>query len=347
MKKPRPAAPPPSPLFSPFVWGLLGVFVVGLGLGVGAVFLLGDDTAGMAWVDGGEFVMGNDKFPEAKPQRRVKVDGFWIDKTEVTNAQWKKFVAATNYVTVAERVPTREQYPTAPPENLVAGSLVFSPPADLTEAECQTCLENNSWHEWWKYVKGADWKHPTGPDSTIDGKDDHPVVHVAFEDCLAYCKWANKRLPTEAEWEYAARGGLEKKPYYWGDEQKPDGKHMANTWQGRFPQEDAGADGFKGVAPVAQFPANAFGLHDMSGNVWEWCADHYQHGAYRTGEYLNPKGPDRSIDPTGRGEPKRVIRGGSFLCADNYCIRYMAGARHHASTDTGTNHTGFRCVRSK
>ncbi len=351
-KQAAPAAPlslkKPAGLSRPFLWGTLGVFLIGISLGIAAVFVLRDDYSGMVWIEGGEFVMGNDKFPEARPLHKVSVDGFWMDRTEVTNAQWKKFVAATGYVTIAEQTPTKEQYPTAPPENLVAGSLVFSPPLDLPDAECQTCLDNNSWHLWWKYVPGANWRHPLGPDSDIEGKDNYPVVHIAYEDAVAYCKWANKRLPTEAEWEFAARGGLEQKPFYWGDVKYPDGQHMANTWQGKFPKEDTGEDGFKGIAPVAQFPANGFGLYDLSGNVWEWTNDWFRQNAYENGESINPQGPAYSIDPRqGQHERLRVTRGGSFLCADNYCVRYMAGARHHGAIDTGTNHTGFRCVRSR
>jgi formylglycine-generating enzyme required for sulfatase activity len=335
-------------LSKPLIWGLLAALLIGVGIGVSIAMFSADDFAGMVWLEGGEYVMGTDdpRFQDAAPAHKVRVDGFWIDATEVTNAQWKKFVAATDYKTIAERTPTAEQYPNAPPENLVAGSLVFRPPLDLTEQECADCVAGNKFQRWWKYVHGANWRHPEGPGSEPLG-DDYPVVHIAFDDALAFCKWANKRLPTEAEWEFAARGGLHRKPYYWGDEKRPGGKWMANTWQGRFPARDTGDDGFAGLAPVKSFPPNPWGLYDMSGNVWEWCADWYRADYYRISDYDNPKGPAYSIDPCGHNEPKRVLRGGSYLCADTYCVRYMAGARNHGAPDTGQSHTGFRCVRSR
>lgn len=352
MKKhssPAPHTPAPAPPKSPAssLWlGLVGLLLIGVGIGVGAAFLFGDDTTGMVWIPGGEFVIGAEKFPESQPLRKVRVDGFWMDTTEVTNRQWRKFVEATGYVTIAERTPTAEEYPNAPPENLVAGSLVFSPPTDLTDADRDAALKTNRWDVWWRYVHGANWKHPLGPDSSIEGKDDYPVVHIAYQDAVEYCKWAKKRLPTEAEWEFAARGGLNQKPYYWGDEKLVDGKHMANTYQGKFPMEDSGEDGFKGLAPVKQYKPNAYGLYDMSGNVWEWCSDWYRQDTYKHIDPVNPQGPEYCIDPRqGLNESLRVTRGGSFLCADEYCIRYMAGSRHHGAIDTGTNHTGFRCVR--
>jgi formylglycine-generating enzyme required for sulfatase activity len=259
-----------------------------------------------------------------------------MDKTEVTNAQFEKFVKATGYVTVAERAPTKEEFPTAPPENLVAGSVVFSPP--------KTAVPLDSHYRWWNYVKGANWRHPAGPGSEC--KPNEPVVQIAFDDVLAYCKWAGKRLPTEAEFEYAARGGLEKKPYVWGDEFTPGGKWMANTFQGHFPDKNTGDDGFLAAAPVGSFPANAFGLFDMAGNVWEWCSDWYRPG-YSADPQRNPQGPTTSFDPSEPGTQKRVHKGGSFLCTPQYCTRYEPGGRGKGEPDTGTNHLGFRCVQSQ
>jgi formylglycine-generating enzyme required for sulfatase activity len=335
-------------LSRPLVWGLLAILGVGIGIGVTMALLSADDNTGMVWVEGGEFWMGVDdsRFPDAWPIHKVRVDGFWIDTTEVTNGQWKKFVDATGYKTIAERTPSRKQFPGVAPEELVPFSGVFHPPPGLSEVECEECLRSGECDRWWKRVPGANWMHPGGPDTEILG-DDYPVVHIAYDDALAYCEWAKKRLPTEAEWEYAARGGLDRKPYYWGDEKRPGGKWMANTWQGPFPTKDTGEDGFAGVAPVKSFPPNAFGLYDMSGNVWEWCSDWYRPDYYRHSEYDNPKGPEYSIDPHGSNDPVRVQRGGSYLCADSYCVRYMAGARHQGAIDTGLSHTGFRCVRSR
>ena len=269
------------------------------------------------------------------------VDGFWMDKTEVTNEQFERFVKATVYVTLAERVPTREEFPTAPPENLVAGSVVFTPPATAV------ALDNH--FQWWNYVKGANWRHPTGPKSDLKGQEKHPVVHIAYDDALAYCQWAGKRLPTEAEFEYAARGGLERKVYAWGDEFQPGGKWMANTFQGHFPDKNTGEDGFAGTAPVGSFPANGHGLYDMAGNVWEWTSDWYRPDFYQTladagGVARNPQGPATSFDPSEPGTKKRVLKGGSFLCTDQYGKRYEPGGRGKGEPDTGTNDLGFRCV---
>ncbi len=310
---------------------------------------------GMVWIPGGEFDMGavvngqgSAEMPmpsnDAEPVHRVRVDGFWMDKTEVTNEQFAKFVAATGYVTIAERAPTKEEFPDAPPENLVAGSVVFAPP------DHEVSLKN--YYEWWSYVKGTNWRHPLGPQSDIKGKEKYPVVQIAYPDAQAYAKWAGKRLPTEAEFEFAERGGLARKTYAWGDEFRPNGKFMANTFQGKFPVHDTGDDGFVGIAPVAQYPANGYGLYDMAGNVWEWCsdwyrADYYQELAKAGGVAANPKGPDSSFDPAEPNEPKRVQRGGSFLCTDQYCCRYIVGTRGKGEINTGTNHLGFRCVRSE
>ena len=309
---------------------------------------------GMGWIPGGEFSMGC-KLPstnyctsatmnavnDAQPIHRVYVDGFFMDRTDVTNEQFGKFVAATGYVTIAERTPTKEQFPTAAPENLVAGSPVFTPTA--------TTVPLNDYLQWWRYVPGANWRHPTGPSSDLAGKENYPVVQVAYLDAEAYAKWAGKRLPTEAEWEFAARGGLSGKTYAWGDVFRPDGKWMANTYQGQFPVKDTGEDGYAGIAPVAQFPPNSYGLYDMAGNVWQWCSDWYRPDYYARLRFAgvlvahNPQGPDASYSP-GDDQPQRVQRGGSFLCTDQYCTRYMMGTRGKGDIDTGNDNVGFRCV---
>jgi len=308
---------------------------------------------GMAWIPGGEFSMGANDPPDmddvgmkaardARPIHRVYVDGFYIDKTDVTNAQFAEFVQATQYVTVAERKPQAEDFPGAPPENLVAGSVVFAPPVHPVP------LDN--YLQWWTYVKGANWRHPLGPQSDIKGKENYPVVQVAYEDALAFAKWAGKRLPTEAEWEFAARGGQAGRPFVWGDDFRPHGKWMANTFQGHFPDTDSGNDGYVGIAPVAQFPPNPYGLYDMAGNVWQWTSDwyrpdYYQELAAAGGVARNPRGPDSPFDPSEPGERKKVHRGGSFLCTDQYCSRYILGTRGKGEVSTGTNHLGFRCVK--
>jgi formylglycine-generating enzyme len=309
----------------------------------------------MVWIPGGEFAMGaadpralphggHDPMEDARPIHRVYVDGFYMDATEVTNDQFARFVAATGYVTVAERAPTQEEFPEAPPENLVAGSVCF--------AAAQTSVPLDDHYRWWTYVHGASWRHPGGPESSLEGRGSYPVVHVAYPDAAAYAAWAGKRLPTEAEWEFAARGGLSGKPYAWGDELKPGGKWMANVYQGRFPVkgEDTAEDGFAGIAPVAQFPPNGYGLYDVAGNVWEWTADWYRADTYATlaaagGVAHNPRGPESGLDPAEPTEPKRVHRGGSFLCTDQYCTRYMIGTRGKGEVNTASNHLGFRCVK--
>jgi formylglycine-generating enzyme required for sulfatase activity len=270
------------------------------------------------------------------------VDGFWMDATEVSNAQFSKFVEATKYETVAERTPRAEDFPGAPPENLVAGGVVFSPPSHPVPL--------NDHLQWWSYVKGANWRHPEGPASSVIGRDKYPVVQVAYEDAVAYATWAAKRVPTEAEWEFAARGGLSAKLYPWGDQFRPGGKSMTNSHQGHFPDRDDGEDGFRGLAPVAQFPANGYGLYDVAGNVWEWVSDWYRPDYYAElaaagGVARNPRGPATSYDPAEPNEKKRVHRGGSFLCTDEYCSRYMVGTRGKGEASTGTNHLGFRLVR--
>ena len=261
---------------------------------------------------------------DSRPVHRVYVDGFWMDKTDVTNAEFAKFVAATHYVTEAEKTPKAEDFPGAPPENLVAGAVVFSPPNQAVPLTDQ--------YQWWSYVKGANWRHPNGPDSDIKGKENYPVVDVSYDDALAYATWAGKRLPTEAEWEFAARGGLTGKPFVWGDTFRPDGKYMANTFQGHFPNKNTSDDGFNATSPVTKFPANGYGLYDMAGNVWQWTSDWYRPDYYKhlaaSGTIThNPTGPDDSFDPAERGVAKRVMRGGSYLCTDQYCSRYMVGTR--------------------
>jgi formylglycine-generating enzyme required for sulfatase activity len=296
----------------------------------------------MVWIPGGEFWMGAEEFPDAQPWHRVSVDGFWMNKTEVTNDQFAKFVKATKYMTVAEQAPRAEDFPGAPPENLVAGSVVFSPPDHPVKL--------NNHFQWWSYVKGANWRHPEGPKSTLKDRGSYPVVHIAYQDAEAYAKWAGKRLPTEAEFEFAQRGGMERKPYAWGNELNPGGKFMANTFQGHFPEKNTKEDGHERAAPVASFPPNPYGLYDMAGNVWEWTSDWYRHDYYQTlvsqGPLArNPQGPSDSFDPSEPGVKKKVHRGGSFLCTDQYCARYIAGGRGKGEPDTGTNHVGFRLVR--
>jgi formylglycine-generating enzyme required for sulfatase activity len=301
----------------------------------------GSAPEGMVWIPGGEFWMGVDDqhFPDAQPVHLVRVDGFWMDRTEVTNAMFAEFVQATGYVTVAEKPPDAKDFPGVPAEDLVAGAPVFTPP------EQDVPLDRPL--SWWRYVPGADWRHPEGPGSTIEGRENHPVVHVCWHDAVAYAQWAGKRLPTEAEWEFAARGGLDRKKYSWGDELRPGGQWQANIWQGRFPRENTQEDGFARTAPVGSFPANGYGLVDMAGNVWEWCSDWYHPEYYRVSPRRNPQGPERSFDPHEPRIPKRVQKGGSFLCSDLYCVRYMPGTRGKGAPDTGQSHVGFRCVRGR
>jgi sulfatase modifying factor 1 len=309
--------------------------------------------AGMAWIPGGEFSMGAMDPPatdhvamhgadDARPIHRVYVDSFWIDKTDVTNEEFARFVRATGYVTIAELKPAAEDFPGAPPENLVAGSVVFSPPDHPVPL--------NNHFQWWSYVKGANWRHPEGPESDLKGREKYPVVQVAYPDAQAYATWAGKRLPTEAEWEFAARGGLAGKLFPWGDQFQPSGKWMANTFQGKFPVSDTADDGHSGLAAVAQYPPNGYGLYDMAGNVWQWTSDwyrpdYYQQLAAAGGLARNPQGPDTPYDPSEPNEQKKVHRGGSFLCTDQYCSRYVVGTRGKGEISTATNHLGFRCVR--
>ena len=295
----------------------------------------GPAPPGMVWIPAGEFWMGSDepKFTDARPWHRVRLSGYWIDKTLVTNAQFARFVAATHYVTVAERKPKAEDYPNAQPELLVPGSVVFTPPSHPVP------LDNGM--QWWAYVPGANWRHPQGPSSTIKGLANYPVVHIAYEDAEAYAKWAGKRLPTEAEWEKAARGGLAGKRYPWGDELTLRGQHRCNIWQGPFPHSNTGEDGYLGTAPVKAYRPNAFGLHNMVGNVWEWCADWFD------ATYHVSDSPLSRVNPVGPPEgTARVMKGGSYMCHDSYCNRYRVAARTSNTPDSSAGHLGFRCVLS-
>ncbi|BDD09893.1 hypothetical protein FUAX_23250 [Fulvitalea axinellae] len=307
---------------------------------------------GMILIPAGQFTMGGNNEqarPDELPRHEVKVSSFLMDATEVTNQQFKEFVDATGYITIAERKPVWEEIkkqlppgtPKPPEEALVASSLVFRQPANDQRINHPT--------EVWEWRQGADWKHPQGPGSDIKGKMNHPVVHVAWEDAHAYAQWAGKRLPTEAEWEWAARGGLKDNVYPWGNEKVEEGSLKTNNWQGQFPYTNTATDGFTGSAPVKSFAPNGYGLYDMAGNAWEWTADWYRPDYYQTladeGLATDPKGPVQSYDPTEPTVPKKVTRGGSFLCHDSYCSGFRVAARMRTSPDTGLNHTGFRCVK--
>jgi len=295
------------------------------------------DTTGMVWVGGGAFLMGSDEFADARPVHEVHVKGFWMDKHEVTNAEFARFVEATGYKTVAERPLNPADFPGVPLDKLVPGSAVFTPPMQ------KVSLDNPL--QWWQYVNGANWKNPEGPGSSINGRENHPVVHISHEDASAYAQWAGKRLPTEAEWEYAARAGKsDQSPYYWGTELKPGNQWQANIFQGNFPEGNTREDGYDFAAPVGSFAPNPLGLYDMDGNVWEWCADFYRPDYYRVSPKENPAGPSDSHDPDEPGAVKYVQRGGSFLCSDQYCIRYKAGSRGKGEASSGSNNLGFRCV---
>jgi formylglycine-generating enzyme len=299
----------------------------------------GPAPEGMVWIPGGQYWMGanDDAMPDARPVHLVTVDGFWMDETEVTNAQFAKFAEATGYLTVAERKPDAKDYPGADPAMLVPGSIVFTPTKQPVP------LDNHM--AWWRYVPGANWGHPEGPESDLKGRENHPAVHICWDDAVAYAKWAGKRLPTEAEWEFAARGGLDRKRFIWGDELLPKGKWQVNNWQGHFPNENICGDGFERTAPVRSFEPNGYGLYDMAGNVWEWCSDWYRPDYYAESAGQNPKGPASSFDPLEPTVPKRVQRGGSFLCSDLYCVRYLPGARGKGAPDSAASHVGFRCVQ--
>jgi len=307
---------------------------------------MAETPKGMAWVPDGEFQMGsNDFYPEERPVHEVGVDGFWMDEHPVTVAEFRRFVKATGYVTWAERAPDPADYPEADLEILVPGSLVFhrtSGPVDLDD-----------YRNWWSWTPGAQWRYPEGPESTLHGRERHPVTHVSYADAEAYAGWAGKVLPSEAEWEFAARGGLEGKVFVWGDEFAPKGKMMANTWQGEFPWQNLELDGFVGTSPVKTFPPNGYGLYDMAGNVWEWTSDFFTSAHPNEEEHpccapRNPRvtSPDQSlyVDEPGAHIPRRVTKGGSHLCAPNYCLRYRPAARQGEAVDTSTAHIGFRCV---
>ena len=301
---------------------------------------------GMVWIPGGTFLMGSDRFyPEERPAHRVAVDGFWMDEHPVTNVEFRRFIKATGYVTLAERAPNPDDYPGIDPALLVPGSLVFRQP--------QRRINTNDYRLWWAYVPGACWKYPGGAGSTLDGRDRHPVVHVAYEDAEAYAAWAGKSLPTEAEWEFAARGGLEGAAYVWGDEFAPQGRLMANTWQGEFPWQNLKSDGYERTSPVGAFPPNGYGLFDMAGNVWEWTSDFYT--PHHPDEVAKPccvphnprveaaaasYAPDQPAVKIAR----KVLKGGSHLCAPNYCLRYRPAARQGEMIDSSASHIGFRCI---
>jgi formylglycine-generating enzyme required for sulfatase activity len=300
----------------------------------------------MVWIPGGTFRMGSDRhYPEERPEHRVTVDGFWMDRFPVTNARFAEFVAATGYRTEAEIPPRAEDYPGALHEMLFAGSLVFVQPASP--------VDHGDVTQWWKYLRGADWRHPAGPDSSIDALDRHPVVHVTFADAEAFAKWAGRALPTEAEWELAARGGLDGAPYAWGHEFVPGDRHLANTWQGDFPWQHHCKDGYERTSPVGTYPPNGYGLCDVIGNVWEWTTDWYvprhpQDEVKACCIPRNPRGP-RAEDSYDPGQPairipRKVLKGGSHLCAPNFCRRYRPAARYPQPIETSTSHVGFRCI---
>jgi len=305
-------------------------------------------TSDMLLIPGGTFLMGSDShYPEEKPVHRVRVDPFRMDRTPVTNREFRRFVEATGHVTYAEIAPDPKDYPGALPHMLKAGSLVFNPPKGPVDLR--------DWQSWWTFKFGAQWRRPRGPGTWIHDLDEHPVVHIAFRDAEAYAIWAGKELPTEAEWEFAARGGLEGAEFAWGDEFTPEGRHMANTWQGAFPHENLRSDGYANTSPVTAFPPNGYGLYDMIGNVWEWTTDWYStaheiatQSNTCCGVLKNPRGGAEeksydTCDPNIR-IPRRVLKGGSHLCAPNYCRRYRPAARHAQPVDTSTSHVGFRCI---
>ena len=311
------------------------------------------DPPGMKWIPGGEFEMGTDdprSLANERPAHRVRVSGFWIDEHDVTNAEFEKFVRATGYLTTAERPVNWEELKKQVPagtsrpsdDKLKPGSLVFTPP--------QHEIDLSDMAGWWTWTNGANWRHPQGPASDLKGKDNFPVVHISWDDAVAYSKWAGKRLPTEAEWEFAARGGRYGSRYYWGDDLKKDGKYMANTFTGEFPHKNTLQDGFAGVSPVRAFPPNAYGLYDMAGNVWNWCSDYYADDihvrAKSRGVCTDPTGPEKTFSSHNPLAVEHVIKGGSFLCNPSYCESYRPSARRGTPYDTGSEHVGFRCAKS-
>jgi formylglycine-generating enzyme required for sulfatase activity len=300
---------------------------------------------GMVWVPGGTFLMGSaDFYPEEAPVHRVTVAGFWMDEHPVTNAEFRRFVKSTGHVTMAERPPDPRDYPDADPTLLVPGSLVFHQPAHRVSLD--------DYRAWWAYVPGASWQHPAGPGSTLRGCERHPVVQVTHADAEAYARWAGKVLPTEAEWEFAARGGLEGATYVWGDEFAPRGRLRANVWQGEFPWQNVATDGFERTSPVGAFPPNGYGLYDMAGNVWEWTADDFRpgHAEEAPKTCCAPAGAratlldESNVPSPSEVFPRKVIKGGSHLCSPNYCFRYRPAARQGETIDTSTSHIGFRCI---
>lgn len=329
---------------------ILVIILTSAGAGVAAAK---PSLEGMVWIPPGSFVMGNPDAgaePQERPPVEVKVEGLWMDRHEVTNAQFRRFVEATGYRTVAERPlrweDIRRQVPPGtpppPPEALAPGSLVFTPPSGLVG-------NLRDYSQWWTWTPGASWRTPRGPGSSLRGLEQHPVVHIAWEDAAAYARWAGKRLPTEAEWERAARGGRPPARFSWGDEPPTARRQRANIWQGDFPHRNTAEDGYRGTAPVGRFPANGYGLHDMEGNVWEWTADWFRPDtlAQMVAGRLpvrDPQGPPAGMDPAKPGQPVRVIKGGSFLCHVTYCESYRPSARRSAEVDSGASHIGFRCV---
>jgi formylglycine-generating enzyme required for sulfatase activity len=310
--------------------------------------LLAENPEGMIHLPSGTFWMGSDIGNKALPlgsrnnegpAHQVTVDSFWIDIYPVTNAQYAKFVKETGYVTYSEVTPDPKDWPGAKPEMLFAGSIVFKQP--------KSKVDMRNYFNWWELKKGANWRHPTGPDSSIEGKDQHPVVHVTYKDAESFCKWAGKEIPTEAQFEYAARGGFDKKKYSWGDQPKHFTEPLANLWQGKFPYHNENKDGYLETSPVGSFPPNGYGLYDISGNVWEWVSDWYHPDYFRTSPKINPKGVKRqqSYDPNEPGVPKRIVKGGSFLCSENYCTGYRPSARMATDPRSSSNHNGFRCVK--
>jgi len=308
-------------------------------------------TNGMVLIKGGTFSMGGDNSQadnDELPKHEVQVSSFYMDIKEVTNAEFRKFVRETGYVTTAEQKPDWEELKKTLPPGTAKPDDALLVPASLVFKQTEGPVDLHDYSQWWQWVPGASWQHPQGPGSNIEGKDDYPVVQVSWYDAVAYCKWAGKRLPTEAEWEYAARGGLQNQVYPWGNEPIDRGKPKANSWNGKFPYLNTGKDGFIGLAPAGQFSANGYGLYDMAGNVWEWCSDWYDSDYYQSlaGKLtLNPKGPLNSNDPMDPYTSKRSLRGGSFLCNDSYCSGYRVARRMKSSPDTGLEHTGFRCVK--